>query len=149
MKAPSDGEEVLAWAKHRDYVAWIEASSRDEGRLPGHDIVLIVSCRMDEIEQADLDFIAKKGWRIDPLTPELFASDRGISPRDMRSNVSSRPQGQRAKSEAESPVKIVWATADAMADAPRAEVIAACIEKGVNKATAQTQYYKWAKAKRT
>jgi hypothetical protein len=34
---------------------------------------------------------------------------------------------------------------DTMKGEPRAKVIAACVEKGVNKNTASTQYYRWQK----
>ena len=40
----------------------------------------------------------------------------------------------------------VHAIADNMPHAPRKDVIAACIEQGINKATASTQYQKWRKA---
>jgi len=42
-----------------------------------------------------------------------------------------------------SPVAFVWETCDEMPDAPRSEVIEACVEAGVNPATAATQYGLW------
>ena len=54
--------------------------------------------------------------------------------------------GLRAKSDIESPVKVVWRIADEMKGADRKAVIAACEAAGVNKSTASTQFYKWQKA---
>ena len=41
------------------------------------------------------------------------------------------------------PCAQVWKIADSMADAPRGEVVDACIAKGINPSTARTQYQRW------
>ena len=41
------------------------------------------------------------------------------------------------------PCARVWEIADSMADAPRGEVVDACISKGINPSTARTQYQRW------
>lgn len=150
VSGPSKGPDATEWAKDKDYVAWIETAFRDSGRLPGYDSVLVISCRLDEIEPDERAHIEKQGWRIDPITPELF---------DMRSTGDTKGKSTigRAKSKAESPVKTVWAIADEYAStlaageeigkAGRALIIERCVEKGVNKSTASTQFYKWAKSK--
>lgn len=51
------------------------------------------------------------------------------------------------RSTAESPTKRVWAIADAMPGATRAEVVAKCVAEGINRNTAGTQYHHWSKAK--
>lgn len=42
----------------------------------------------------------------------------------------------------------VWNIADAMRDARRKDVIAACVEQGINAGTASTQYQQWFAANR-
>lgn len=72
------------------------------------------------------------GVHVEPINTEVWATPAATY--------------QRPKSSVASPVKFVWATADAMKGATRAEVIAACVAAGVDKSTAATQFYKWGKA---
>ena len=53
----------------------------------------------------------------------------------------------REPSTAGSPTKKVWEIADSMPNAPRSEVIAKCMEAGINKNTAGTQYSHWKRAR--
>lgn len=54
---------------------------------------------------------------------------------------------KRAKSKGRNRTKgavaLVFKIADSMSDAPRKDVIAACVKKGVNVHTARTQYQRW------
>lgn len=95
-------------------------------------LCLVVNCRREEIKDDEIP----KGFVIQPLTRDLW--------QDL--SEATRGNGLRAKSEIESPVKVVWRIADEMKGQDRKAVIAACIEAGVNKSTANTQYYKWSKA---
>ena len=132
-KAPAS----LEYAKGKDFVAWTEVRYIDEGRSPGLQGVLIVSCFKHELpDDIPADLI------VEPLTPELWDGSKGEA-----SATGKVAAGGRAKSEVESPTKLVWQIADSMPGADRKDVIAACIEKGVNKSTAGTQYYRWAKAR--
>lgn len=126
--------------KSRDYVAHVESSYIDEGRVPGIRGVLVVTCFLEEIPAEDILQIKAEGHELEPMTPSLW-NDKS----------EARAEGtiaSRARSEAESPTKLVWSIADSMPDADRKDVIAACVEQGVNKSTAQTQYYKWSKARK-
>ena len=79
---------------------------------------------------------------VEPLTPSLWQPD------PLPGTKSSPVQGSggpRERSAADSPVKRVWAIADEMIGQPRKDVIAACVAAGVNKSTANTQYYHWSK----
>ena len=49
----------------------------------------------------------------------------------------------RERSTVEKPVKLVHRLCDEMEGASRNEIIAACMEQGVNRNTALTQYYAW------
>lgn len=49
----------------------------------------------------------------------------------------------RASSLCDNPVKTVFTIANTMTNARRCDVIRACVEAGVNKHTAQTQYQIW------
>lgn len=133
------------WAKGKDFVHHVESDWNDQGRQPGYTGVLVVSCTLEEITLAEHAEIKALGFRIEPLTPELFGLKGSTSPRAR----STSTTGSRAKSEAESPVKVVWRTADEMKGKPRAEIVAACVAAGVNKSTAMTQFYKWQKAQGT
>lgn len=131
------------WAKGKDYVAWTEVRHIDGGREPGYQGVLVITCTLEELPEA-----IPAEFHVEPITPELFdtASKGGLSSTTGGAPASPRASYQRAKSDVESPVKIVWSTADSMPGASRNEIVEACVAKGVNKSTAQTQYYKWTKA---
>lgn len=43
--------------------------------------------------------------------------------------------------------KMVWAIADEMPNATRAEVVSECVKRGINKSTASVQFGLWAKSK--
>lgn len=51
----------------------------------------------------------------------------------------------RERSSVESPVQLVHRICNEMKGKPRDEIIARCIELGVNKSTAKTQFYAWRK----
>jgi hypothetical protein len=52
------------------------------------------------------------------------------------------------RSTVDSPTKRVWAIADGMPGATRAEIVAACVAEGINKSTAGTQYFHWNTARK-
>ncbi len=114
------------WAE-RDFVHHVEFALVDSKLVP----CLVVNVRRDEITED-----VPEAWVIEPLTRDLW--------HDVTE--ATRGAGTRAKSEIESPVKVVWRLADEMKGADRKAVIEACVAAGVNKSTAATQYYKWAKA---
>lgn len=116
------------WEKH-DFVHHVEFQIVDSKLKP----TLVVNCRREEITE---DIPAEFG--IEPLTRDLW--------NDIPDSEVAKAMGIRAKSDIESPVKVVWRLADEMKGQDRKAVIAACIEAGVNKATASTQFYKWQKA---
>lgn len=141
--APINGDvsEALAYAKGKDFISHVEAQHIDGGRQPGFQQVLVVTCFKDELPEG-----IPPHFVIAPITPSLWAAN---APDNFEHRArSSSPTAQREKSAVESPTKLVWAIADEMVGADRAAVIAACVEKGVNKSTAQTQYYRWAKDKK-
>lgn len=70
-----------------------------------------------------------------PATKEQYLADRS-------GNEDGKP---RERSEVESPVKLVHRLCNEMEGAERKDVIAACVEAGVNPSTAKTQYYHWKK----
>lgn len=119
-------EKAEAFAKY-DFVHHVEWTLTTEGKLIP---CLVVSCRRNEItEEIPAEF------DVQPLTRDLWWDV----------TETTKGNGMRAKSEIESPVKVVWRIAEEMKGQPRAAVIAACVEAGVNKSTAATQYYKWSK----
>lgn len=134
-------DPAIAFADACDWVSHVEVHSVDEGRQPGTRVVLIVTCFKDEIPDT-----IPEGVEMEPITPSLWDGDKDAFEHRSREHKATAA-GPRAKSDVESPTKLVWKIADEMPGADRKDVIAACIERGVNKATAQTQYYRWAKAK--
>lgn len=135
------------WAKDKDFVHHVESDWNDQGRSPGYTGVLVVSCTLDEITAAERAEIKALGFRIEPLTPELFG--KGGEGSTQAKSPSTSTTGQRAKSDAESPVKVVWRIADEMKGQDRKVIVEACVAAGVNKSTAMTQFYKWQKAQST
>lgn len=130
-------DEAHAYAKTVDFVHHVEVDHIDEGRAPGYRGVLIVTCLPEELP-ADLPFA------VEPITPELFA-DKAI--RDsLGKGLTTGATGVRAKSDIESPTKVVWRIADEMKGEPKSAIVARCVEAGVNESTASTQFYKWRKA---
>lgn len=128
--------------KSRDYVSHVETHRIDEGRVPGLRGVIVVTCFKSEIPKEDLALAKEQGHTFEPITPSLwFEKDK-----DRKTNKA--PAAPRARSEAANPSKLVWEIAETMPGASRQDVVAACIEKGVNKSTAQTQYYRWLKSKK-
>lgn len=137
---------AIDWAD-RDYVNHVESDWIDEGRSPGYVGVIVVTCTLGEIPAEDRKQLTEQGIRIEPLTPELFdKGDRAEASRVSKARPSSA--SPRAKSDVESPTKLVWSIADGMPNATRSEIVAACEKAGVNKATASTQFYRWQKAKK-
>lgn len=59
-----------------------------------------------------------------------------------------RPQGEGAPTAPQKGATArVWQIADSVGSTDRAKIIAACVEAGINPATAATQYSKWKKTK--
>lgn len=133
---------VAAWAKGKDFVAWVETDwFRDED--PAVKVgVLVITCRREELGQEDYLGIPEP-FVIEPITPELFEGHKPLNPFEKATKKPRSSTGERAKSDVESPTKLVWQIADEMKDAERSAVVAACVARGVNKATASTQYYRW------
>lgn len=135
------------WATGKDFVHHVETDFVDGGRSPGHVGVLVITCTLEEIanENVPADF------RVEPITPSLFKPDAPDTGR-ARGESTGAAEGSftRAKSDVASPSKLVWEMADKMtaAGSTRNEVIEACVAAGVNKATASTQFYRWAKAQK-
>jgi hypothetical protein len=128
----------FSWSIGKSFVAWREVDVSDGGRPRP---VLIVSCTLEELGEENVPEV----FIIEPQTPSLFASNE---PEPVRKDRTTEgPKVERERSSVESPTKLVWATADAMASASRAEIIAACVAKGVHPATASTQFSKWRKAR--
>jgi hypothetical protein len=140
------GESPAEGWQHFDFVNHVETGWDRSGDTPRKVGVLVVTCRLDEITNEDLAAIKKQGHIIEPLTPSLFDKGGTDTP---KANARKGTSGafERARSDVESPVKLVWRLADEMAGAERKDVIAACVAAGVNKATASTQYYRWQKSK--
>jgi len=134
-------EGLADWAKGKDYVHHVESKSEDGFRSDGNYGVLVITCLMDEIPQAERDDAKARGFLFEPITPSLFKPDAPDKP--ARAS-SGEP---RAKSEVESPTKLVWEIADSMPGASRNDVVEACVKRGVNKSTAGTQFYRWQKAR--
>lgn len=59
------------------------------------------------------------------------------------STTAKRKIERKDHSSVKSPCTLVWSIAEEMPDAPRKDVIAACVEKGVAYNTARTQYQQW------
>lgn len=131
--------EAEAWAKSREYVRHVECAPNDGFRTSTVTPVLVITCTLDEVPEADKVEAKSLGYRFEPITPSLFQVER--------EEVNKSAGALREKSSVQSPTKVVWETADSMPGAPRDQVIAACVEKGVHKATAGTQYYRWQKSK--
>lgn len=136
-RSPTFGD-ALAYSKTVDFVSHVEVMHIDGGKQPGLRSVLIVTCRKDELPE-DVPF------DVEPVTPSLWAD--GAADNFEHRVRSSTSAGPRAKSDVESPTKLVWCIADETVGKDRKEVIDACVAAGVNKSTAQTQYYKWSKAR--
>lgn len=133
-----DVSAALEYAKGKDFVAQVECHHIDEGRQPGTRPVLVVTCLRDELP-ADIPF------DVEPVTPSLW--EQGAADNFDHRARSKASAGQRAKSDVESPTKLVWKIADEMVDAPKKDVVAACVAAGVNASTASTQYYRWSKVR--
>lgn len=84
---------------------------------------------------------------VEPLTLDLWEPDPPTGTLGtVKRSVTSATSAIRERSTAESPVKLVHRLADEMRGQPRKDVIAACVAAGVNKSTANTQFYHWQKA---
>lgn len=146
------------WAKDKEFVAWVECAyinghgdettlSRNEdtpeGTLRG---VIVVSITKEEMADEDVppEFIVEyQNEELVRPMPEP-SRRRGQGAEKPPKQRQTKPDGTpRAKSEVASPVRIVWETCEAMSNASRKEIIAECIAKGVNPATAATQYSRW------
>lgn len=138
-------DAAIDYAASCDWISHVETQHIDEGRQPGLRLVFVVTCFKEEIPEGEL----MEGVEIEPITPSLWGDDKEAFEHRRRVTTSAGP---RAKSDVESPTKLVWQIADsrsiegALTKEDRAAIINECVEKGVNKSTAQTQLYKWAKA---
>lgn len=143
IQYPSPAAE---WAKGKEFVAWVETAFVDKKAVG----VVIVHLTKEEVAAEDIpaEFI------IEPATPELFnQSTGGVSKGERKASSGERARSTTA--EGVSPTKLVWQIADELhpvasqplAKEVRAQIIARCIEQGVNKATANTQVYRWSKAR--
>lgn len=122
-----------------DFVHHVETAWVDKTRVG----VLIVSCRKDEITPEEWARIEAEGLLVEPLTPGLW-SKGDDKPEPKARNATT---GARARSDVESPTKLVWQIADEMPNATRKDIIAACVARGVHPSTASTQYSRWNKAR--
>jgi hypothetical protein len=111
----------------------------------GTDLVQYI-VEPDDAQRWDV-FTPKVGGTVAGQPATAAPGDReGVPARAARSASSgTAPIGNR--STAESPTKRVWAIADGMPGASRADVVAACVAQGINRNTAGTQYHHWSKAK--
>jgi hypothetical protein len=137
---------AAAFAQGKDWIRWIETTWQDIDGVKHRLGVCVVSITEQELQQ-ELAALggAPEGIIFEPQTPDLWSTTRGSdSP-----IATTRQANGRAKSEIESPVKVVWRIADEMKGKSRAEVIAACVAEGVNKSTASTQFYRWQQAQKT
>ncbi|AGC35749.1 hypothetical protein ACP46_gp64 [Rhizobium phage RHEph06] len=139
VEMPGDDQLARDYAAAQDFVSHVEIQHIDEGRKPGYEGVLIVTCLKSELPEGI-------PFRCEPITPSLWAE--GAADNFEHRARSSTVAGPRAKSDAESPVKTVWRIADEMVGQDRKAVIAACVAAGVNPSTASTQYYKWNKERK-
>lgn len=131
------------WAKARDYIAWVETAwSRPPEGEPVKLVVFIVTCRQEELPEVEGGAFPGDNYLVEPVTPELWEDPNKPQPKARSSST-----GERARSDVESPTKLVWQIADEMVGAERAAVVAACVERGVHKSTASTQYYRWKQAR--
>ncbi len=158
------------WCSHGES-SWASASSGDED--PWRIGVLVCTCdyaALCTMGAVTLDRKLARVWLLPYDTPEgtnPFLAERldGAYWECFTPKVATGGLGQAApaapgataapalrttpvaRGTADSPVKRVWAMADGMPGATRAEVVAACVAEGINKSTAGTQYYHWQKAK--
>lgn len=129
------------WATGRDFVSHVETKWVDGVRTG----VVVVRITKEEVNDLGDDEKIPAEFQVEPINAELWGQDptKHSPTRPRRDGAVS---AHRAKSDVESPVKVVWRIAGEMQGKPRAEIIAACVEAGVNNSTANTQYYKYCKA---
>lgn len=162
------------WVSHGE-VAWVSSSAGDAD--PVKVGVLVCTCTYEELVKKGVLTIDRKLARIwlqphdradqppflaetpdgnhwDFFTPKVGAGWQpapGATPvaNGSGNSPAAAPRGApMARSTADSPVKRVHAIADSMPGATRAQVVAACVEAGINKSTAGTQFYHWSKARK-
>lgn len=126
-----------------DFVHHVETDWDRSGATPRKIGVLVINVTKPELDAAIWDAINQEGLLVEPITPSLW-SKGDDKPEAKARNAST---GERAKSDVESPTKLVWQIADEMVGASRKDVIAACVAKGVHPSTASTQYSRWNKAR--
>lgn len=134
--------EALAWAAGKDYVSWVEKNFKVKDDTTSYVAVLVITCTPAELPDNDLVEIKANGWRIEPITPSLFEPEKQRATGD----TVSAARIERAKSTAESPVKIVWDICARLGNPSKEQVVAEAAALGVNPSTAGTQFYKWRKA---
>jgi hypothetical protein len=123
-----------------EFVAWVETAwNRFDNAPPEKLGVVVITCRIEELP----DDFCMAAVVVEPITPELWEDPNAPQPKPRRASTG----GERARSDVENPTKLVWQLADEMKGATRAEVVAACVERGVHKSTASTQYYRWKQAR--
>ena len=143
IQYPSPAAE---WAKGKEFVAWVETAFVDKKAVG----VLIVHLTKEELagENIPPEFI------VEPVTPELFNQSTGGVSKGERKSSGGGDRARSTTAEGVSPTKLVWQIADEchsskqpLTKEVRAHIIGKCIEQGVNKATANTQLYRWSKAR--
>lgn len=127
-----------------DFVHHVETAWDRSGDTPRKVGVLVINVTKPELDPATWDAIDREGLLVEPITPSLWSKGDDTAPTAKVRNAST---GERAKSDVESPTKLVWQIADSMPGATRKDIIAACVAKGVHPSTASTQYSKWNRAK--
>lgn len=162
------------WCSHGE-VTWVSSSAGDAD--PVKVGVLVCTCDYNTLVKQGVITVDRKLARIwiepsdrpglppflaetpdgnhwDFFTPKIgagWAATAPLSPGAGQQAPAGTPTAPRgapvARSTADSPVKRVHAIADSMPGATRAQVVAACVDAGINKSTAGTQFYHWSKAK--
>ncbi len=80
---------------------------------------------------------AKRKRKKPPVRARAKAKARG------KSNTKGRRRSNAAPTKKSGPVARVWQLASSMPRAARKDVVAACVNAGVNIHTAKTQYQRW------
>lgn len=162
------------WCSHGE-VSWAGGSSDEEG--PYRVGVIVAKVPFDELSKyakVAVDRAVAKVWiypndrlghnpphkpfLCEPMDSErwpIFTAEgakpvkhdpREVHPGDEQPKRTAAAPA-REPSTAGSPTKKVWEIADSMPDASRADVVAKCLEAGINKNTAGTQYSHWKRAR--
>lgn len=97
-----------------------------------------------EVDNTTIPVLNKKLGR-EPTKLELPKNPPGTEKPNKTSSVPARSSGPGNRPKEGTTTGRVWEIADNMPNASRSDIIEACINEGINKATASTQYGKWKK----